>query len=120
MYFKVDEHVFICTRPPQKTLAAPPQSLPLVTRRWLRLPVSIPALLIRQLRPGLGVRGLVLLLTGVICASGIDVVCQPIKIFEGNVYFLERIAPGAWKLFLNKAIYVQEFAIVRRSARTSW
>lgn len=44
-------------------------------------------------------RGLVLLLTGVICASGIDVVCWPIKIFEGNVYFLERIAPAAWKPF---------------------
>lgn len=44
-------------------------------------------------------RGLVFLLTGVICASGIDVVCWPIKIFEGNVYFLERIAPAAWKLF---------------------
>lgn len=44
-------------------------------------------------------RGLVFLLTGVICASGIDVVCRPIKIFEGNVYFLERIAPAAWKLF---------------------
>lgn len=67
-----------------------------------------------------GVRGLALLLTGVICASGIDVVYQPIKIFEGNVYFLERIAPAAWKLFLNKAIYVQEFAIVKRSAKTSW
>lgn len=68
-----------------------------------------------------GGRGaLALLLTGVICASGIDVVCQPIKIFEGNVYFLERIAPAAWELFLNKAIYAQEFAIVRRSAGTSW
>lgn len=65
-------------------------------------------------------RGLVHLLTGVICASGIDVVCQPIKIFEGNVYFLERIAPAAWKLFLNKAIYAQEFDIVRLGARTSW
>lgn len=43
--------------------------------------------------------GLVLLLTGVICASGIDVVCWPIKIFEGNVYFLERIAPAACKPF---------------------
>lgn len=39
------------------------------------------------------------LLTGVICASGIDVVCWPIKIFEGNVYFLERIAPAACKPF---------------------
>lgn len=108
--------------PPQKAPMAPPQSLPLVTRwrRPLRLPVSVPALLICQLRPELEVRGPVLLLTGVICASSIDVVCQPIKIFEGNVYFLERIAPAAWKLFLNKAIYAQEFAIVRRSARTSW
>ena len=44
-------------------------------------------------------RGLVLLLTGVICASGIDVVCWPIKIFEGNVYFLERIVPAACKPF---------------------
>lgn len=44
-------------------------------------------------------RGLVFLLTGVICASGIDVVCWPIKIFEGNVYFLERIAPAARKPF---------------------
>lgn len=40
-----------------------------------------------------------LLLTGVICASSIDVVCWPIKIFEGNVYFLERIAPAACKPF---------------------
>lgn len=100
--------VFICALP-QKTPVAPPQSLPLLTRwRRLRLPVSVPPLLTRQLRQGLGGvgwGGLVLLLTGVICASGIEVVCQPIKIFEGNVYFLERIAPAAWELFLNKAIY---------------
>lgn len=43
--------------------------------------------------------GLALLLTEVICASHIDVVCWPIKIFEGNVYFLERIAAAAWKRF---------------------
>lgn len=43
---------------PKKTPVAPPQSLPLVTRwRRLRLPVSVPALLTRQLRPGLGGAG---------------------------------------------------------------
>lgn len=96
--------VFICALP-QKTPVAPPQSLPISDA--VAAPASsrlCPGTPDSAAPPRLG-GGLVLLLTGVICASGIDVVCQPIKIFEGNVYFLERIAPAAWKLFLNKAIY---------------
>lgn len=77
-----------------------PKSCLLVTQSLLLLllllpPISVPALP-RSFAPP---TGLALLLTGVICASRIDVVCRPIKIFEGNVYFLERIAAAAWKPF---------------------
>lgn len=84
--------VFICVLP--KTSLAPAQILLLVTQPAAssRFGAGLPT---SSAPP----RGLVLLLTGVICAPGIDVVCQPIKIFEGNVYFLERITPAAWKLF---------------------
>lgn len=76
-----------------KTALAPPQSCLLVTQSLL---LPIPATTLPATAPP---RGSALLLTGVICASGIDVVCRPIKIFEGNVYFLERIAPAACKPF---------------------
>lgn len=93
--------VFICVFP--KTALASPQRFLFVTQLPL-LPISAPPLsppppslsLPRSTAPP---RGRPLLLTGVICASGIDVVCRPIKIFEGNVYFLERIVPAARKPF---------------------
>lgn len=93
-------------RPSQNYVGTTPKSCLLVTQSLLLLllllpPISVPALP-RSFAPP---TGLALLLTGVICASRIDVVCRPIKIFEGNVYFLERIAAAAWKPFLNKAIY---------------
>lgn len=63
--------------------------------QWRLLPISALSFPTPQLRPG----GWSFLLTGVICASGFELVCWPIKIFEGNVYFLERIAPAACKPF---------------------
>lgn len=87
-------YVFICVFP--KTILAPPKNYLLVTL-LLILPISFPLPCFPH--SSAPPRGLVLLLTGVICASGIDVVCWPIKIFEGNVYFLERIAPAACKAF---------------------
>ena len=91
MHFKSSACVYLC--PPQNCTGTTPMlfisdAVATSSRCSPRLPHSSAAS-----------RGLVLLLTGVICASGIDVVCWPIKIFEGNVYFLERIAPAAWKPF---------------------
>lgn len=88
-------HVFICVL--LKTTLAPPQSCLLVTQSLLLLLSHLGSC--PPPKPSLHPRGLALLLTGVICASRIDVVCWPIKIFEGNVYFLERIAAAAWKRF---------------------
>lgn len=103
MCFKVDNVcVYLCPSPENSSGTTPksPISDAVASAASSRLCPSPPG---SAAPPRVG--GLVLLLTGVICASGIDVVCQPIKIFDGNVYFLERIAPAAWKLFLNKAIY---------------
>lgn len=91
MHFKCRAFVYLC---PFKTTLEPPQNC-LLAMQSVLLPISSPCLPHSSAPP----RGLVLLLTGVICVSGIDVVCWPIKIFEGNVYFLERIAPAACKLF---------------------
>lgn len=91
MHFKSSACVYLC--PPQKLHWHHPKA-----SYWWRSrsffpfqPLPSPLLSSAQ--------GSVLLLTGVICASAIDVVGWPIKIFEGNVYFLERIAPAAWKPF---------------------
>lgn len=91
MHFKSSACVYLC--PPQNfTGTTPKLVISDAVAAYSRFsPMPSPLLSSTQ--------GLVLLLTGVICASGIDVVCWPIKIFEGNVYFLERIAPAACKPF---------------------
>lgn len=89
------EHVFCLCLPLQVWGGGGGAGTKWMVTKSLLLPISRPCFP-RFLAPP---KRLVLLLTGVICASGIDAVCLPIKIFEGNVYFLERIAPAACKLF---------------------
>lgn len=96
MHFK-KQHVCVYMRVLSKTTLAPPQKL------LISDVVAASSLLSHRLphssAPPRAEGGAAVLLTGVICASAIDVVCWPIKIFEGNVYFLERIAPAACKPF---------------------